>query len=69
MFIDKRAKQESQLRRSGMCELLPQSDDPYCAPPELPRRSESRFYRHFVPTGLIVLTFAVCLFFFASNSG
>lgn len=69
MFIDKRAKQKSQLRRSAMCESSPRSNGRLCAPMELWEISVSSLYKHFVPTGLTVIAFIVCLFFFGSIWG
>ncbi len=68
MFIENRTKQESQLRRSAICESLQQSSDVHCAPTELQRISKSKLYKHFVPTGLFLLAVAVCVFLFAPIS-
>jgi c(7)-type cytochrome triheme protein len=56
MSIDKRSQPESQPRRGSMCESL---DDPHSAPAECRQISAREFYKHFVPTGLLVISVLV----------
>jgi c(7)-type cytochrome triheme protein len=63
MFIDRRANQEPQPHRGEMWESQDEpSHNPHSAPTERPHIFGRVFYKHFVPTGLVVLVVsALCL--------
>lgn len=60
MFIDTRAKPEPEPRRGETCESLDgPSHDIHPAPTERRHIFDCKFYKHFVPTGLVVLLVAL----------
>src|SRR5258705_8459698 len=62
MFIAGQANSEPKPRRGEMCKSLDEpTDDPHSAPTERRYISGCVGYKHFVPTGLVLLVFCVLL--------
>lgn len=62
MFIDRRAKTESNPQRGEMCESLDEpGHDPHSAPTERLNTFGRGFHKHFAPTGLVVLSCVLLL--------
>jgi c(7)-type cytochrome triheme protein len=68
MFIARRAKTEPQPHRGEMCKAQVERIREHSAPTERRHISRGGFYKHLVPTGLVVLVFVVMGLAFVRNS-